>query len=104
MKQSFLCCLKKQHLYDSESLILHRKEFVAILLWKKLNWKFLNFVLNVHVLGSRSVDSQPKFSTSASLQSLIHFVWLFFWASTVLGDKDFVSCLTWFVGRKKHNF
>ena len=40
-------------LIDSESLkVLNRKEFVAIFLWRNLNWKFLNFVLSVHIPGN----------------------------------------------------
>ena len=30
--------------YDSEILILNRKEFVAMLLWRNLNYKFLNIL------------------------------------------------------------
>ena len=35
----------------SEIPILDRKEFVPILLWRNLNWKFLILVLAVHNLG-----------------------------------------------------
>ena len=38
---------------NSDEQSLNRKEFVAIRLWRNLNWKFLIIVLSVDNLGSK---------------------------------------------------
>ena len=37
----------------SEIPILGRKEFITLLLWRNLNWKFVILILSVHNLGSK---------------------------------------------------
>ena len=49
----FPCLFCTNNREQTEIPFLDRKEFVAIHLWRNLNWKFLILVLSVQNLGSK---------------------------------------------------
>ena len=65
---------QKQQRFDSENLILNRKEFVAILLYRNLNWKFLNFVLKVTVYLQGCLASKRCSASGLSCRYLSPYI------------------------------
>ena len=56
--------------------ILKRKSFVAIRLWRNMNWNTRNFVSVVHRKGRRYVFSQFTFAFPIIFSLESHFPWI----------------------------